>query len=195
MSFETILQQYGYIALLVGTALEGETILVIAGYLAHRGHLHLPRVIAAAALGTFAGDQAFFQIGRHSGQAFLLRHSQWQVRADRARRLLERHRITLVMGFRFMYGIRTVTPFVIGMSGFPRHLFVLLNAVSAAIWAITIGFAGYAFGNALEKWLEDAKHFEEPIILAILAIGIVVWIWHSRHVRITSRRDRDIERT
>ncbi len=186
MSFETIIQQYGYAALLVGTALEGETILVIAGYLAHRGYLHLPLVIAAAALGTLVGDQTFFQVGHHSGQAFLLRRPLWQPKADRVRHLLDRHRIALVMGFRFMYGLRTVTPFVIGMSGFSRKLFLLLNALSAAIWATTIGCAGYVFGNVLEAWLEEAKRFEKPIVLAILAIGATVWIWYSRHVR-TSR--------
>lgn len=141
MSFETIIQQYGYFALVLGTALEGETVLVVAGYLAHRGYLHLPYVIAAGMLGTFVGDQTFFQLGRKSGAAFLLRHPHWQARAARVRHRFDRHRIVLVMGFRFMYGIRTVAPFVIGMSGFPRKLFMTLNALSAAIWAIS--FSGH----------------------------------------------------
>ena len=45
MSIETIIAAYGYPALFVGTVLEGESILVIAGFLAHRGLLFLPWVV------------------------------------------------------------------------------------------------------------------------------------------------------
>lgn len=198
MSFEMLIEKFGYWAILLGTALEGETILVIAGYLAHRGYLRLPYVIIAAFTGTFAGDQTFFQIGRQSGEAFLARHPSWQARAVHVRSVFNRHRIALVMGFRFMYGIRTVSPFVIGMSGFSRKLFVLLNAASAAIWAITIGCAGYVFGRVLEKFLNDAKKVELPIIFGIVGIGAIFWIWHSRRVRHNLRHgpeqkeDRDL---
>ena len=91
---------------MLGTALEGETILVVAGYLARRGSLHLPYVIAAAMFGTFIGEQVFVQLGRQSGKAFLARRPLWQAKADRVRNLLDRHRIALVVGFRFMYGLR-----------------------------------------------------------------------------------------
>ena len=177
MSLESVVAQYGYWALMLGTALEGETILVVAGYLAHRGYLQLPYVIAAAMFGTFVGDQVFFQLGRQSGKAFLARRPHWQVKADRVRNLLDRHRIALVMGFRFMYGLRTVSPFVIGMSGFSRKLFLPLNAASAALWATLIGGAGYVFGRALQQILHDARQFERPIVLGIFGCGIAAWIW------------------
>jgi membrane protein DedA with SNARE-associated domain len=183
MTLESIIAQYGYWALMVGTALEGETILVVAGYLAHRGYLRLPYVIAAAMFGTFVGDQIFFQLGRQSGKAFLARRPHWQTKADRVRNLLDRHRIALVMGFRFMYGLRTISPFVIGMSGFSRKLFIPLNAASAAVWATTIGGAGYVFGRVLQQMFYDAKQFERPIVLGLLGCGLAVWIWRSRQSR------------
>jgi membrane protein DedA with SNARE-associated domain len=194
MSLETIIAEHGYWALLLGTALEGETILVVAGYFAHQGYLQLPYVICAAMLGTFVGDQTFFQLGRHSGAAFIARRPHWQPRAARVRRMLGRHRIALVMGFRFMYGIRTVAPFVIGMSGFPRKLFLPLNAISAAVWAIAVGCAGYAFGQALEKLLDEARQFERPIVLGIVGVGVAIWIWHSWHVRGKLEHGPELER-
>ena len=47
-----LIQSYGYWAILAGTFLEGETILVLAGFAAHLGYLQLPWVILAA----FAGS-------------------------------------------------------------------------------------------------------------------------------------------
>src|SRR5688572_33421924 len=37
-----LLDHYGYLAVLVGTVLEGETILILGGFAAHQGYLHLP---------------------------------------------------------------------------------------------------------------------------------------------------------
>jgi membrane protein DedA with SNARE-associated domain len=45
MTLESVLTTYGYFALMIGTFLEGETILIAAGFLAHRGYLELPWVI------------------------------------------------------------------------------------------------------------------------------------------------------
>jgi membrane protein DedA with SNARE-associated domain len=39
MTPELLLQKFGYLAVFVGTFLEGETILVMAGFFAERGYL------------------------------------------------------------------------------------------------------------------------------------------------------------
>jgi len=44
MTLESVIDTYGYVAVLIGTCLEGETILVLGG----RGYLALPWVIVAA---------------------------------------------------------------------------------------------------------------------------------------------------
>jgi membrane protein DedA with SNARE-associated domain len=54
----------------------------------------------------------------------------------KAERLLNRFRTLLILIFRFLYGLRAVTPFVIGMSTVPTRTFVLLNAIGALVWAV-----------------------------------------------------------
>ncbi len=60
MDLQSIIEHYGYAAILIGTFLEGETILVLAGLAAHQGYLVLSWVISAAFLGSLCGDQLFF---------------------------------------------------------------------------------------------------------------------------------------
>ena len=98
--------------------------LIIAGFLAYRGYLELPYVILVAFVGAFGGDQLFFQIGRRVGTAFLEKRPNWRDREDKFRKFLERHRIPIVLGFRFVYGIRNVTSLMIGISGFNASLFI-----------------------------------------------------------------------
>ena len=73
MNLPQLVTDYGYVALAVGCLLEGETVLVMAGYAAHRGLLSWPMVFAVAAIFSFAGDQMWFQVGRHYGQRLIER--------------------------------------------------------------------------------------------------------------------------
>ena len=50
---ESFAQSYGYGALFLGTLLEGETVLILAGLMAHMGLMKLPLVILVALLGSF----------------------------------------------------------------------------------------------------------------------------------------------
>ena len=68
-----MIQKNGYLSILIGTFLEGETILVLGGLAAHRGYLSLAGVIMAAFIGSLCGDQLFFYLGRRHSQAVLAR--------------------------------------------------------------------------------------------------------------------------
>ncbi len=185
MTLESLINTYGYGAILVGTFVEGETILVLGGFAAHRGYLALPWVIVSALIGSLCGDQLFFFLGRWHSHTVLARRPSWKARVDKTERLLERFRTPLILAFRFLYGLRTVAPFVIGMSPVPTPQFVVLNAVGALAWAIIVGGGGYLFGSALEMIIGDIRRYEAAIIGAIAATGVLIW---TIHIYIRRRR-------
>lgn len=180
MSLEQLVMNYGYIAVLIGTFLEGETILVIAGFMAHRGYLELPLVILAAFIGTLVGDQLYFYIGRIKGKAFLEKRPKWQPKVNQVHNLLEKHQTLLILGFRFIYGIRTVTPFILGMSKVSPLKYLFLNICGALLWAIVFGVAGYYFGFTLELLIGKIKKYEIFIILGMIIVSILFWIRYKR---------------
>ncbi|RYZ09796.1 MAG: DedA family protein [Myxococcales bacterium] len=169
---EGLIVRFGYLAVAFGTFLEGETILVAAGALAHRGYLSLPWVILCAFVGSVAGDQLWFQLGRRYGQPFLDRRPEWKRRAEAVQRHLLRFGDFFVLGFRFVVGIRTVTPALLGASGFSRARFAWLNALGGALWSAAVGGAGYALGAVLNQALARAAHLEE-LLGAALVVGLL----------------------
>jgi membrane protein DedA with SNARE-associated domain len=180
---ETLLKTYGYWAVLIGTFTEGETVLVLGGFAAHRGYLALPWVILAAFIGTLMGDQLFFYLGRKHSHWVLARRPSWKARIDRAHQLMERFRTLLILGFRFMYGLRTIIPFLIGMSSMSTRKFIILDVIAAFVWAVVFGIGGYLFGHTLEVILGDIKHYELPLLGAIAIIGVSLWALHRYHYR------------
>ena len=176
MTIAQVVQEYGYPALFIGTLLEGETILILGGLAAHLGYLSLKWVIVVAFLGTLTGDQLFFLLGRRHGQSLLAKHPVWKPRSARVLAILERHQNILILGFRFVYGLRTITPFAIGISNVSYVRFATLNLIGAATWAVSIGVAGYYFGQALETILGNVKHYEMALAGTIISIASVLWL-------------------
>jgi membrane protein DedA with SNARE-associated domain len=178
---ETLLKTYGYWAVLLGTFAEGETVLVLGAFAAQRGYLALPWVILAAIIGTLIGDQLFFYLGRTHSQWVLARRPSWKARIDRAHQLMERFRTLLIFGFRFIYGLRTIIPFLFGMSSVSTRTFIVWDIIATFVWAVIIGAGGFFFGHTLEIILGDIKHYELPILGAIAVIGVSLWALHRYH--------------
>ncbi len=189
MNWEHWLSTYGYLAIFIGTFLEGESILVVAGFFASRGTLHLPYVIAAAFFGSFSGDQLFFFIGRRHGKHVLAKFPRWEARVHRIFRLFERWHTVYILGFRFLYGLRTLSPFVLGTSNVKTQRFFVLNGIGAITWATTIAALGYLFGNVVERFLGRAKQYEKWFLLGLVIVVAIFAV--TAHLRARRRAEQE----
>ena len=97
--------------------------------------------------------------------------------------MIKKYQTPMILSFRFLYGLRTVTPFVIGMSPISVKKFIVLNAVGALAWAAAIGSGGYLFGRALQVYIEKIKHYEVLVFAIIGLLGIFIWTVHFYHRR------------
>ena len=103
--------------------------------------------------------------------------------AERVNRMLMRHHAWLIVGVRFMYGVRIVGPMVIGMSDVSARRFLFFNLIGAAIWAVVISGAGYMFGHTLKWLLADVERYEVialVVIITLAALAAMAHHWLSR---------------
>lgn len=180
LNVEALIQTHGYWVLALGCLLEGETVLVLAGFAAHLGYLQFPWVVAVAAGAGFVGDQVFFWVGRRHGAAVLQRLPFLQRQAPRVHRLIETHPAALVIGMRFAYGMRIAAPIVVGSSSLRASRFAALNALGALLWAVSIAGLGWLFGRTAEAALGNLRHVEGWLALALLAGALLVGLWRRR---------------
>ena len=177
---QTMLQQFlhdfGYFALFLGTFFEGETILVLAGFLAFRGYMDINLVVVVAFFGSYAGDQLWYYMGRKHGRKLLARKPRWQKMGDKALEHVRKHPDLWVLSFRFVYGLRTVMPVAIGLSGYPPARYLLLNGIGAIVWATVLGSAAFYFGSVLEGVLGNIKKYELMVLGGLVVIGLLFWL-------------------
>ncbi len=193
MAIETLIARYGLAAIFLGAGIEGETSVIAGGVLAHRHYLPLWGVVVAAALGSCVADQLFFAAGRYFRDNRRVRAMTAKPAFARALVTLERHPVLFVTGFRFLYGLRTVSPVAIGTSQVPAQTFMLLNALSAAVWAILFTGIGYGFGDGIERLFGgflSADHLLPLAAVAILFLIAVAQLVRWLHHRYADRCER-----
>ena len=168
-------RDYFYFIIFGWCILEGELALILAGILAHSGHVNLYLVIFIAGLGGFVGDQIYFYIGRYNKK-----YIQKKLRSQRrkfaiAHLLLDKYGWPVIFVQRYLYGFRTVIPMSIGITRYSAAKFAFINLISAWAWAgITIVLAWY-FGEAIWEFIhviERHWYIGGPVLLAILGAAL-----------------------
>src|SRR5678815_3374152 len=108
-----VIAELGYAALFIGTLLEGETIVFLAGLAAHHGYLWFPAVVAVSVVGGSLSDQILFHVGRRYGARVYARFPGLAAKVPRVHALLRRWDVLALLLVRFAWGLRTVAPLVI----------------------------------------------------------------------------------
>lgn len=167
MDMETI-ARFGPAAIALGTFLEGETTVLLAGAGLALGVFDFWTVALSALAGSLAGDQFFFWLGRMKGAAWLNGHPRFGAAVDKAARMMVRHRLPLLCAYRFVYGLRGAIPFAFGVSGICWRFFLLANMVTAALWSFLVTLLGMHAGRFLT---DPAMIARLPLLGAAAAVA------------------------
>lgn len=173
-TLENLVETYGYLLILVWTLLEGETIVIVAGAVAYHEMLDARGVALAAFVGSFTSDQLLFHLARHHADHRLVQRVRERATYKHVMRLIERNSTLLILGFRFLYGVRNVTPVALGLSAVSARKYLVLNAIAAAVWAMSFTAAGYLFGQTVEVFIGKLVAAQHKLLAAI-AIGIAIY--------------------
>jgi membrane protein DedA with SNARE-associated domain len=187
MDLHQLIAEYGaytYLGAFVCTFLEGETIVLFAGFAAAQGLLDPLLLLMAAWLGSFAGDQTYFWIGRRFGSQILNRFPRCRYGVEAALKWLERYNTGFIMAFRFIYGVRNISSFAMGMSAIRWQRFLALNFLAAGLWATSFVAAGYFLGHAFRAVLGHVvRSFSLVMLGAFIAFAGAVWLAHRMQRR------------
>jgi membrane protein DedA with SNARE-associated domain len=178
MSPESLLQDFGYLAVFLGTFLEGEAILIAAGFFASRGYLDLFWVTVVAFAGAYVGHIFWFWLGRVHGVRLLDRFPRMKRSFGKGIRAFERYGAAAIILTQWIYGLRITCAVIIGMSKIGLVKFFIYQAISCALWAVIITFAGFYFGRAIEALLGRVEHIEMYALGVIAVVAVGFWLYH-----------------
>jgi membrane protein DedA with SNARE-associated domain len=166
-----------YFAILAAAAVEGEVVYVTAVVAATLGRLNPFAVLVSGCLGGWAGDQFWYYAARGPLSSWLDRFENVARRRRAIENRMHRHASKLILGIRFLPGLRIAIPLACAYSGVTAFQFSGLSFISASAWAAAIMASIWALGPTSLAAL-GIKAWWAPIIPA--AIIVVFFRWLSR---------------
>jgi membrane protein DedA with SNARE-associated domain len=177
---------------MIGTFFEGETAILIASSLIYQGFFAATPTIIAGFAGSFVSDWLYYLIGRLNGKYFVDKRPKLKSRLEPVRSLFQKHRLPILLSYRFLYGFRVIIPVVIGMSGVKPIHFLFFSVASGLVWASIVSAAGYLAGRYFEI---EASLFEENILIIIIALATIGLLmgYAIKHLVARSVRENQIQ--
>ncbi len=167
--------------LFFGFFLPGDSLLFVAGILTESKFismsvwLMMALVILAAVLGSTVGYGVGYWAKGYLEQRkenFFYRKCYFKI----AERLFRKYGMSTFIVGRFLPVVRTFNPILAGMVRMDIRNFLIYNIVGAAIWVVTLVYAGYWLGNSVPS---ITNHLEwiilAMILLSTLPIGLTWW--------------------
>jgi len=185
-SLAHIIVTYGYVAVFLLVMLEdfgvptpGETALIVASVAAAAGRLNIWGVVLAAFLGAVIGDNIGYAIGHFGGRRLVLavggKVGITHERLGKAEGFFERYGDIVVVGARFVEGLRQLNGIIAGTVGMHWARFLAYNALGAALWVGVWSAVGYYAGQnrkIIEFWLMRFSW----LVLIVLIVAIALWV-------------------
>ena len=176
--------------LVVTPFLPGDSLLFVAGAIAAAGGMNIHRLVVLLIIAAIIGDAVNYSIGHYIGPRVLKdRDSRWlnPKHLERAHAFYEHHGGKTIIIARFVPIVRTYAPFVAGAASMPSPRFALYNISGAILWVVSLGYAGYFFGN-----IPLIKDNLTVVIMTIIVLSIlpgVIEIWRHRKASSTGPSD------
>ena len=190
MDFGQLVEDIGPWAIALGAGFEGETAAIAGGVMAHRDIFPIVAAWLACAFGAFVADELFFQIGRRFRDRPFVVHARQKPAFAKAVAFIERCPNAYILIFRFLYGLRTVSPIAMGLTSVSLHRFATLNAVACLLWSAIYTAIGFWFGPTVDRIITALTPYKSELIIAFPIPGTCFLIWLLWRRRRQKRRER-----
>jgi len=165
---EELIRDWGYIILFLYSFGGGFLALAVAGVLSFTGELNLYITIAVAASANIIGDQFLFYIARNNKEQAKQMMGKYHNYVTKTENMMIRFGSFAIILQKYIYGIKTLIPLVIGLTTYDTKKFFIFNAIGAVIWAVVVGYLAFTLGETIINAADEFKNY--GIVIAIVII-------------------------
>ena len=170
----------------IGLLLPAEATILLASFLAADSYFSIESVFLAAAAGGFTGDQIGYFLGRYGGGRAAASDGRigrlWRRHEVRAHALFRRQPLLAISGARFVSFVRTLTPWLAGMSGMRYRRYATYDAVGVTAWAAASVALGYVAGQSWEA-VAGYLGLASAVVLAGFTFAVYVALTRRHRAR------------
>ena len=159
----------------------GDSFIVAAGGLVALGRLDMVISLVVIILGGMGSVMVMYFLGRRFGRGYFIRKNfRYFSAADIARMEVrfQRWGVLVLIGSRFMVGMRAVLAVVAGISRYPAGRMFVFSTISYMIFCALLFFAAFKLVENMEAIEYYIRTYNRIAVTLIVAL-IVVWVVHQ----------------
>ncbi len=168
--FTVVLLQIGVLPFFF---LPSNPFLFVCGTLCAAGDLSLTAILPILWLAAWLGSQSGYHLGKTVGHTFFVKHLGWPKpeQLEKTRHFYDKYGTVGLLFSNYLPVIRTLAPFVAGMTRMRWSAFIKSTGIGAVIWVLGCVMAGYFFGN-----IPIVQRHLGLFVLGGLALVIVIFL-------------------
>jgi len=179
------LSTYGYIILFLYSLGGGMVAIIAAGILSYGGKMDLNTSIAVAFVANAMGDSLLFYMSKYNKAQMMPYIKGHRRKLALSHILMKKYGDKIIFFQKFVYGIKTLIPIAIGLTKYPAVKFNVLNVISSAIWAMTLGSLSYYSGEALTNFSSYFSTY--PWLAPAIVFSLIGLLWYYFKVVTTKK--------
>jgi membrane protein DedA with SNARE-associated domain/rhodanese-related sulfurtransferase len=171
--------------------------MIVAGALSANGQLPLAGVVLVAVLACLFSDLLWYWAGRRFGSGVMRTICRISLSPDscvkQSELRFQRWRGRVLLIAKFVPGLSTVAPPLVGAMGLRGGAFVLLDGLGSLLWVGAAVGLGYAFAAQIDDLLDalaSAGTVAFELVLVLLALYIAAKWWQRRRLLVALRMAR-----
>jgi undecaprenyl-diphosphatase len=173
----------------IGFVAPGETAVIVGGLVAGQGKISLLALIAIVWACAVLGDVTSYELGRHLGRGWLLKHGArlkiTDERLDQVESFFDKRGGATILIGRFLGFVRPIAPFIAGASKMPFRRFLPYDVLAAGAWSTTFCVLGFLFWRSIDKLTTYVSR-------GLFAFGTLVVVIAAIVALIRLRRDPEL---
>ncbi|KLD63277.1 sulfurtransferase [Dyella japonica DSM 16301] len=196
-----LIAQYGLLLVFVNVLIEQAGVplpavptMIVAGALASTERLPLSGVVAVAVLACLLADYAWYAAGRYFGGGVMRTLCRISLSPDscvkQSELRFQRWRGGVLLLAKFVPGLSTVAPPLVGAMGLRTAPFVFFDGVGSLLWVGVAVSLGYVFSTQIDDLLVTLANAGSVALMLIgsLLVLYIIMKWWQRHRLIRALR-------
>ena len=143
---------YGYLILALYSFGGGMVALAGAGILSALGKMDITLSIIVATTANFIGDTVLFWLAQTNKKDVLKYLKKHRRKIAWTTLLMRKYGWLSVFLQKYIYGVKTLVPIMMGLSRYDFKRFVVLNFFASILWGLVVGLGSYYFSEAVRRW-------------------------------------------
>jgi membrane protein DedA with SNARE-associated domain len=181
VNMEQMLSGGGYLLLFLYSFGGGFLALIAAGFASSLGKMSIILVIIIAFISNMIGDIVLFYMARNNKSMLDGQIKKHKRKIAMAHLMVRKQGDKIVFIQKYIYGIKTIIPIIMGLTKYSFKKFIILNIFASLLWALVFGLGSFYAGDTINMLIDKVYNKTTFIIFALILLVVILIFYKKKN--------------